>query len=134
MTYRRGIRLYSIWAWLAGCAAVVHWHPAMARAHSRTDVTWVGETGLASYYGRSHQGRRTASGAQFDRNILTAAHPWLPFGTRVRVTVAGTGRSVVVVINDRLASRRRIIDLSVAAARTLGMLSEGVAVVSLSPV
>lgn len=90
------------------------------------------EKGLASFYGRSHQGRRTASGQRFDPKQLTAAHPWLPFGTRVRVT-AENGLSVVVTITDRLPARRRIVDLSYGAAALLGMVSQGVAMVSLTP-
>ena len=91
------------------------------------------DSGTASYYGKAHQGRRTASGARFDMEQLTAAHPWLPFGTRVRVTAADTGRSVVVTITDRIPSRTRILDLSVAAARQLGMLRQGLAQVVLTP-
>jgi rare lipoprotein A len=107
-------------------------------AHAQqTDATgpeaWVGETGTASYYGHALQGRRTAAGTRFDPNELTAAHPWLPFGSRVSVTLQDTGRSVVVTITDRLYSARRVIDLSVAAARLLGMARQGVATVSLSP-
>lgn len=96
-------------------------------------ASWSQESGLASYYGSAHQGRRTAAGTRFDQKELTAAHPWLPFGTRVRVTLEGTGRSVIVVITDRLYSSRRIVDLSLAAAQTLGMIRQGVATVSLTP-
>jgi rare lipoprotein A len=94
---------------------------------------WVSETGTASYYGHAHQGKRTADGSRFDLNELTAAHPWLPFGTKVSVTLQATGRSVVVTITDRLYSARRVIDLSMAAARVLGMIQQGVATVSLTP-
>jgi rare lipoprotein A len=94
---------------------------------------WTGETGTASYYGRAHQGRRTADGGSFDENALTAAHPWLPFGSRVKVTRRATGHSVVVTITDRLPPARRVIDLSLAAARRIGMAHRGVATVSLSP-
>ena len=94
---------------------------------------WTGETGTASYYGHAHQGRRTADGGRFDENALTAAHPWLPFGSKVRVTLRGTGHSVVVTITDRLPARRRVIDLSLAAARRIGLAHQGVATVSLSP-
>ncbi|MBN8872076.1 MAG: septal ring lytic transglycosylase RlpA family protein [Rhodospirillales bacterium] len=94
---------------------------------------FLGESGTASYYGPQHQGRRTAAGTRFDQAQLTAAHPWLPFGTRVRVTMAATGRSVVVVITDRLYSSRRIVDLSLAAARQLGMIQQGIATVTLAP-
>jgi len=91
------------------------------------------EAGAASYYGRAHQGKRTASGSTFEQSGLTAAHPWLPFGSRIRVTLEETGRSVIVTVTDRLYSRRRIIDLSLGAARSLGMLRQGVAMVALTP-
>jgi rare lipoprotein A len=82
-------------------------------------------SGIASYY---WQGQRVASGGWFNPEGLTAAHRTLPFGTRVRVTHAGTGRSVNVVINDRgpfIAGR--IIDLSRGAARVIGMTGQGLA-------
>ena len=94
---------------------------------------WSGETGIASYYGRAQNSSVTASGAPFDEEALTAAHPWLPFGTRVRVTLPRTGKSVIVTINDRLPPSRRVVDLSVGAARYLGMIHQGIATVSLSP-
>jgi rare lipoprotein A len=84
--------------------------------------------GAASYY---YQGTRTASGSRFNPDGLTAAHRTLPFGTRVRVTHMGTGRSVEVTINDRGPFiGGRIIDLSRGAASALGMISQGVARVS----
>ena len=90
--------------------------------------------GLASWYGLAFHGRRTASGERFDMNALTAAHPTLPFGTRVRVVNARSGRSVVVRINDRGPHvPGRIIDLSHAAARTIGILGWGAATVVVSP-
>ena len=104
--------------------------PATADAES---PDWAGQTGPASFYGRAHDGRRTASGNRFNMKLLTAAHPWLPFGTRVRVTVLSTGRSVVVTITDRLPSARRVLDLSLGAARLLGIVNQGIAIVSLSP-
>ncbi|HQT76898.1 MAG: hypothetical protein B7Z80_18480 [Rhodospirillales bacterium 20-64-7] len=94
---------------------------------------WLQQTGVASYYGPAHQGRPTASGRRFDQQELTAAHPWLPFGTRVKVTRADTGKSVIVVITDRLPSNTRIVDLSLAAARELGMIRRGLAEVTLTP-
>jgi rare lipoprotein A len=81
--------------------------------------------GVASYY---WQGQRTATGAWFNPNGMTAAHRTLPFGTKVRVTHMGSGRSVVVSINDRgpyIAGR--IIDLSKGAAGVIGMHGQGVA-------
>ena len=107
---------------------------ALASTPANEASGWSGETGVASYYGRAQNSSVTASGAPFNEEALTAAHPWLPFGTRVRVTLPRTGRSVVVTINDRLPSSRRIVDLSVGAARTLGMIHQGIATVSLSPV
>lgn len=110
---------------LAGCAS------------PRTSPDAYGSTGYraegrASWYGSRHQGRRTASGERFDMRALTAAHPSLPFGSRVKVTNLGNQRSVVVRVNDRGPhSRERIIDLSRAAAERLGLLGSGVARVRL---
>ena len=84
--------------------------------------------GIASWYGPGFHGRRSASGERFNQNALTAAHRYLPFGTRVRVTNLNNGRSVVVRINDRGPySGRRIIDLSAGAARAIGMIRSGTA-------
>jgi len=105
----------------AGCATT---RPLVARP---TD-----QVGLASYYGRAHDGRRTASGESFDMSDMTAAHRSLPFGTRVRVTNLANGRHAVVRINDRGPFRRaRILDVSYAAARKLGFAGRGVARVRL---
>lgn len=120
----------------ASRAAKHHGHASQqetVQATSPRDANWSGEVGHASYYGKAHHGRRTASGERFDQRSLTAAHPWLPFGTRIRVTNAATGRSVVVTITDRLYSRKRVVDLSVAAAQELGMIRQGVALVELTP-
>ena len=95
--------------------------------------TWNGQTGVASWYGPGLQGNETASGEAFDMWAMTAAHPCLPMGTKVRVTVLATGRSLIVTVNDRLPSRRRILDLSKGAARVLGIATQGVTVVQLSP-
>jgi rare lipoprotein A len=82
-------------------------------------------SGLASYY--SYSDGKLANGGRFEEAALTAAHRTLPFGTRVRVTDPNTGRSVIVTINDRGPfGRGRVIDLSVGAARTLGILDQGV--------
>ena len=85
-------------------------------------------TGMASWYGPGFHGRLSASGERFNQNAMTAAHRTLPFGTRVKVTNVNNGRSVVVRINDRGPFiRGRVIDLSAAAARQLGMINSGVA-------
>lgn len=89
--------------------------------------------GQASWYGKSLHGRRTASGERFDMNALTAAHRTLPFGTRVRVTELKGGKSVEVRINDRGPfARARIIDISFAAAKALGIVSTGTASVEIT--
>lgn len=83
--------------------------------------------GLASYYGHKFHGRRTASGERFNMNAMTAAHPQLAFGTLVRVTNLKNKRTIQVRVNDRGPFvKGRIIDLSYAAAKKIGMLSDGV--------
>jgi len=93
------------------------------------------QTGVASYYAREHDGLRTASGERYDMDEMTAAHRTLPFGTRVRVTNLENGRHVVVRINDRGPFRRgRVVDVSYAAARKLGLVRSGLARVRLEVV
>lgn len=85
-------------------------------------------TGFASWYGPGFHGNRSASGEVFNQYAMTAAHRTLPFGTRVVVTNLDNGQSVVVRINDRGPYHgNRIIDLSAAAARVLGLMQSGVA-------
>ena len=92
----------------------------------------VGSHGMASWYGPGFNGRRSANGERYNQNNLTAAHRSLPFGTKVKVTNVRTGRSVVVRITDRGPHvRGRIIDLSAAAARIVGVMQSGVAPVQL---
>ena len=99
-------------------------------------VGWTGrQAGLASWYGPGLYGRRTASGTVHTGAALTAAHRSLPFGTRVRVTNLRNGRTVVVVVDDRGPFvRGRVVDLSLAAARRLGMVRDGVVPVRLEVV
>src|SRR5438067_7937341 len=93
------------------------------------------QTGVASWYGRQHHGKRTASGEAYDMNALTAAHRTLPLGTRVRVTNLENGRSVDVRINDRGPfAGRRVLDLSYAAAQRLGAVGTGLFRVSLKTI
>jgi len=88
--------------------------------------------GLASWYGHKFHGRRTASGERFDMNAFTAAHPSLPFGTQLTVRNPANGREVAVRVNDRGPhTGSRIIDLSRAAARAIGLLEAGVGTVVL---
>jgi rare lipoprotein A len=113
-------------ALLAGCSTTSY--------DSDSEVSGRGyrAEGTASYYGKAHHGKRTASGERFNQNALTAAHRTLAFGTRVKVTNLDNGRSVVVRINDRGPfGRGRIIDVSKAAAEQLNMLRSGTARVRL---
>jgi rare lipoprotein A len=85
-------------------------------------------SGMASYYG-NESGSRTASGQRFDQDALTCAHRSLPFGTKLRVTHGD--RSVVVTVNDRGPFvRGRVLDLSTAAARAVGITGAGVGMVT----
>lgn len=100
---------------------------------SRKYRTNYNRSGVASWYGGHHHGRRTASGRVFNKYALTAAHNGLPFGTRVRVTNQRTGRSVIVVITDTGGFNRynREIDLSQGAFQRIAPLGQGLARVSL---
>lgn len=90
------------------------------------------QRGMASWYGPGFHGRRTASGETFNSSEMTAAHRYLPFGTRLRVVNESNGRSVVVRVNDRGPfTHRRVIDLAKGPAQALGLTSSGTAYVSL---
>jgi rare lipoprotein A len=85
------------------------------------------ETGMASYYNDKHIGKKTASGEIYNNTQFTAAHRTLPFGTEVKITNIANGRSVNVKINDRGPyAKGRLIDISKAAARELGLIAKGV--------
>jgi rare lipoprotein A (peptidoglycan hydrolase) len=91
------------------------------KGHTRTF-----QVGLASWYGKQFQGKKTASGEPFDMHDFTAAHPSLRLGTYVMVTNVDSGNAVVVRINDRGPfANGRIIDLSANAARALGFKEQG---------
>jgi len=111
---------------------------AVARKHTpfasdkKAAATQVASDGIASFY---TEGTKTASGEKFNTHELTAAHPTLPFGTRLRVTNVASGQSVTVRVNDRGPYvRGRVVDVSYAAAETLGMVGGGVAKVKLDVV
>lgn len=88
--------------------------------------------GVASYYSTGFNGKRTASGEIFNKNALTAAHREFPFGTILRVTNLSNDESVEVTVNDRGPfEKNRIIDLSEAAARDIGMIQSGTALVKI---
>jgi rare lipoprotein A len=106
-------------------------HTPFAR-HNNATPAQVASQGVASFY---TEGQQTASGEKFDTNDLTAAHPTLPFGTRLRVTNVATGRSVTVRINDRGPYvPGRVVDVSHSAADALGMVGSGIAKVKLDVV
>jgi len=93
------------------------------------------EQGVASWYGREFHGRRTSNGEVYDMYAMTAAHKTLPLPTRARVTNLATGKSIVVRINDRGPFKKgRIIDLSYAAARELGYVQQGTALVEVAAI
>jgi rare lipoprotein A len=85
------------------------------------------ESGKLAWYGRKFEGRRTASGQRYDADAMTMAHRTLPFGTMVKVTNPANGKSVVLRVNDRGPTQGdRVGDVSLAAARKLGMTRAGV--------
>jgi rare lipoprotein A len=109
--------------------------PRVAAMPSSTlPLAGVASLGRASWYGAQFQGSPTASGEPFDMHGLTAAHRTLPLGSYARVRNLDNGRAVVVRINDRGPhARRRMIDLSYAAAQEIEMLGSGTARVEVSP-
>ena len=111
--------------------ATARTHTPFARPHNASP-TQTASQGIASFY---TEGQQTASGEKFNTHDLTAAHPTLPFGTRLRVTNVSTGRSVTVRVNDRgpyVAGR--VVDVSYSAANALGMVGSGTAKVKLDVV
>jgi len=81
---------------------------------------------MASWYGPGYHGNRTSSGERFDQDDLTAAHYDWAFGTKVKVTLLSTGRSVVVRVNDRFPKyKKRVLDVSRGAARAIGLIGPG---------
>lgn len=108
----------------AGFLATLAFHPVTSTAGE----AGFKQKGVASYYADRFHGRKTASGVRYDKGALTAAHKTLPMGTKVRVTNLKSGESVDVEINDRGPHvKGRVVDLSKAAARELGMTKAGVA-------
>jgi rare lipoprotein A len=133
MQNRPFLRRYFYLVMIIPMAGFIFQGSAAAAGHSRHDRSKV-QVGIASWYGREHQGRLTASGRRFDRRKLTAAHNTLPFHTKAKVTNLENGKSVEVTINDRGPGvRGRVIDLSERAALRLGMKQAGLARVKIEP-
>jgi rare lipoprotein A len=128
LRFKRGVRAILVAATLVPSVAVPQ---IVIAATDSADPQYTIERtqiGIASWYGRREAGHRTASGAIFDPGLKTAAHRTLPLGSCVRVTHLGNGRFVTVPIIDRGPYiRGRLIDLSEAAALTLGMRRTGLA-------
>lgn len=119
-------------------AAIEHPRPRVVSVVRRVPAPQVSTSeghkphGIASFY---TEGTKTASGEKFNTNDMTAAHPTLPFGTRLRVTNTHTGQSVTVRVNDRGPYvPGRVVDVSYAAAESLGMVGRGLAPVKLDVV
>jgi rare lipoprotein A len=125
---RRRLAAVALLLLTAACARHYRFPPSYAPAVGST------QTGIASWYGPGYHGKRTSSGERFDQDALTAAHERFAFGTRVRVTLLSTKRSVEVRINDRLPRNDRVIDLSRAAARQIGLIGPGTGRVKLEVV
>lgn len=103
-----------------------------ARSHKQQASQAKSMTGIASYYGGNFNGKRTASGEMFNKNAMTAAHRSLKFGTKLKVTNLRNGKTVLVRVNDRGPHvQGRIIDLSQAAAKKIGLAHAGTARVKL---
>ncbi len=99
---------------------------AAAEPIAAADVSDFRQTGKASWYGKAFHGRRTANGERFNMNALTAAHRTLPLASYIRVTNQSNGKSVVVKVNDRGPfARGRVLDLSYAAAKLIGLVHSG---------
>ncbi len=126
----RRLLLAGLALFLAGCGGVHYRVPRVLYPPPKPGWTQVG---IASWYGWDFHGKKTASGEIYNMYDYTAAHKTLPFGTYVRVKNLDNGRSVVVRINDRGPFvKDRIIDLSYAAARAIGMVGPGTARVRLT--
>jgi len=109
--------------------------PAAAPATAAVTASAGVESGKIAWYGRKFAGRRTASGEHFNPDALTMAHKTLPFGTLVKITNPANKKSVTVRVNDRGPTQAdRIGDVSLAAARALGMVRSGVTNVELEVV
>ncbi|MCL4510414.1 MAG: septal ring lytic transglycosylase RlpA family protein [Bacteroidetes bacterium] len=123
--------------YLAGCSAAARFtntgsSTTQPSFNTSTEKPLLTVEGIASYYSYGFDGKKTASGEIFNKNSLTAAHREFPFGTLLRVTNLGNGKSVEVVVNDRGPfDKSRIIDLSEAAAREIDMIQDGTAKVKI---
>lgn len=132
---------------LSGCANLPKKHPHTSSS-SKKSYTAFGKTytvkkpnkhyaekGMASWYGKKFHKRRTSSGERYNMYQLTAAHKTVPFSTRLQVTNLKNGKKVIVRVNDRGPFvSNRVIDLSYAAAKKIGMVNQGLTKVKIEAV
>jgi rare lipoprotein A len=146
--FRRILRISALWGGiliLAACSSQSYAPPPTSPGQPkpyRVNGRWYQpiphargfeQEGVASWYGREFHGRKTSSGEIYDMYAMTAAHKTLPLGTYVRVRNLNNGKTLDVRINDRGPfARGRILDLSYAAARTLGVVGPGTAPVRIT--
>ncbi len=140
MASRNRMLVVAMGFFLGQLLLAVHSDPIWAAEYSDETLPAVvaeepeGIRGTAFYYAKRYNGRKTNSGARYNPDKLTAAHPDLPHGTRVKVINLANKKEVVVTINDRCRRRKTpIIDLSRAAAGKLGFLGKGAAKVLIVP-
>jgi len=111
---------------LAGCTSSPRFVIKSQGGGGNESSSMSSEEGNASYYADDFNGKKTASGEVYDMNGLTAAHRTIPFNSKVKVTNVANGKSVVVRVNDRGPFKAdRIIDLSLGAAKQIGMIGPG---------
>ena len=136
MAFLRPIAKCLVLSWvivLLGCSEAIPRFTTRARVEEKPPSTAVYQLeGIASYYADEFHGRKTSSGEEYDMHALTAAHRTLPFNTRVRVTNLENRKSVVLRINDRGPFKDdRVIDVSLEAAKQLGLVAGGTAPVKI---
>lgn len=108
--------------------AIISMSVLLPQTYAKTIFEGWEQTGITSYYSRSLNGNKTASGERYRHfGAMTAAHKSLPFGTKIQVTDVDTGKSIIVKVNDRGPFvRNRVLDLSGMAAKSLGITRKGV--------
>ncbi len=121
---RRGFALALAAFWLAACAT--NPKPKVRLADRPAPKIGATASGTASWYGPGYHGKQTACGERFDQDAMTAAHGRWPCGTKIKVTLLSTGKSVTVRINDLFPNHKgRLIDVSRGAARAIGLIGPG---------